>query len=150
MIVAWAAVLPTFPMSTRSAVQDAQPIAIEDDVVVFGVNPRAFDRSAARLKRDAPAIRAALAEHLGVGPRFRVVKDESLSDSLTSRGPKSAGESPSEEPPPPPPPEAADEPEEVIDLTELVDAPKAEAAVDSVLRLQNDFGATVVDEIPRT
>jgi DNA polymerase III subunit gamma/tau len=150
VIVAWAAVLPTFAMSTRSAVQDAQPIAIEDDVVVFGVNPRAYDRSAARLKRDAPAIRAALAEHLGVGPRFRVVKDESLSDSLTSRGPKPAGTGPAEEPPPPPPPEAADEPEEIIDLTELVDAPKAEAAVDSVLRLQNDFGATVVDEIPRT
>ena len=150
VIVAWAAVLPTFPMSTRSAVQDAQPIAIKDDVVVFGVNPRAYDRSAARLKRDAPAIRAALAEHLGVGPRFSVVKDESLSDSLTSRGPRPAGADPAEEPPPAPPPEAVDEPEEIVDLTELVDAPKAEAAVDSVLRLQNDFGATVVDEIPRT
>lgn len=150
VIVAWAAVLPTFPMSTRSAVQDAQPIAIKDDVVVFGVNPRAYDRSAARLKRDAPAIRAALAEHLGVGPRFSVVKDESLSDSLTSRGPRPAGDDAAEEPPPAPPPEAVDEPEEIVDLTELVDAPKAEAAVDSVLRLQNDFGATVVDEIPRT
>ncbi len=150
VIVAWAAVLPTFPMSTRSAVQEAQPIAIEDDVVVFGVAPRAFDRSAARLKRDAPTIRAALAEHLGVGPRFRVVPDESLTDSLTSRGPRPAGDEPAEEPPPPPPPEAADEPEEIVDLTELVDAPKAEAAVDSVSRLQNDFGATVVDEIPRT
>ncbi|MGZ8765782.1 MAG: DNA polymerase III subunit gamma/tau [Acidimicrobiia bacterium] len=150
VIVAWAAVLPTFPMSTRSAVQEAHPVAIEDDVVVFGVAPRAFDRSAARLKRDAPTIRAALAEHLGVGPRFRVVKEESLTDSLTSRGPLRAGEAPVEEPPPPPSPDAADEPEEIVDLTELVDAPKAEAAVDSVSRLQNDFGATVVDEIPRT
>ena len=150
VIVAWAAVLPTFPMSTRSAVQVAQPIAIEDDVVVFGVAPRAFDRSAARLKRDAPTIRAALAERLGVGPRFRVVPDESLTDSLTSRGPRPAGDAPAEEPPPPPSPEAADGPEEIVDLTELVDAPKADAAVDSVSRLQNDFGATVVDEIPRT
>jgi len=128
-------------------VQEAQPIAIEDDVVVFGVSPRAFDRSAARLKRDAPSIRAALAEHLGVGPRFRVVPDESLTDSLTSRVPGGSGEVAPEEQSAPPPPE---EPEELVDLDELVDAPKAEAAVDSVSRLQNDFGATVVDEIPRT
>ncbi len=146
VIVAWAAVLPTLPMSTRSAVQEAQPIAIEDDVVVFGVSPRAFDRSAARLRRDAPSIRAALAEHLGVGPRFSVVRDESLTDSLTARAPGGSGAPGSDEPPPPP----ADEPEEIVDLDELVDAPKAEAAVDSVSRLQNDFGATVVDEIPRT
>jgi DNA polymerase III subunit gamma/tau len=147
VIVAWAAVLPTLPMSTRTAVQEAQPIAIEDDVVVFGVLPRAYDRSAARLRRDAPSIRAALAEHLGVGPRFSVVRDESLSDSLTSRVPGGSGEPAAEEPPPAP---APDEPEEIVDLEELVDAPKAEAAVDSVSRLQNDFGATVVDEIPRT
>jgi DNA polymerase-3 subunit gamma/tau len=147
VIVAWAAVLPTFAMSTRSAVQEAQPIAIEDDVVVFGVSRRAFERSAARLKRDAPTIRAALAEHLGVGPRFRVVPDDSLSDSLTSRVPSPSEAAAPEEPPPAPPPE---EPEEIIDLEELVDAPRTEAAVDSVSRLQNDFGATVVDEIPRT
>lgn len=146
VIVAWAAVLPTLPMSTRTAVQEAQPIAIEGDVVVFGVSPRAYERSAARLRRDAPSIRAALAEHLGVGPRFSVVSDESLSDSLTSRMPGALGEAVAGEPPPSPP---ADEPEEIVDLEELVDAPKAEAAVDSVSRLQNDFGATVVDEIPR-
>ena len=98
------------------------------------------------MRRDAPSIRAALAEHLGVGPRFSVVSDESLSDSLTSRMPGASGEAVAGEPPPSPP---ADEPEEIVDLEELVDAPKAEAAVDSVSRLQNDFGATVVDEIPR-
>ena len=136
-------------MSTRSAVQEAQPIAIKDDVVVFGVAPSAYDRSAARLRRDAPEIRSALAVHLGVGPRFSVVKDESLTDSLTARGPRPAGEAPVEEPPPATEAGAADEPEEIVDLTELVDAPEAEAAVDSVSRLQNDFGATVVDEIPR-
>ena len=37
-----------------SAVQEAQPIAVEGDVVVFGVAPRALDRSAARFRRDAP------------------------------------------------------------------------------------------------
>ena len=150
VIVAWAAVLPTLAMSTRSAVQEAQPIAIKDDVVVFGVAPSAYERSAARLRRDAPEIRAALAVHLGVGPRFSVVKDDSLADSLTARASQPPGAAPDEEPPPAPPPDAPDESEEIVDLSELVDAPEAEAAVDSVSRLQNDLGATVVDEIPRT
>jgi hypothetical protein len=86
-----------------------------------------------------------------VSPRFRVVADESLTDSLTSSGPRPAADegAAEERAPSPPAPEEADEPEEIVDLDELVDAPKADAAVDSVSRLQNDLGATVVDEIPR-
>ena len=42
------------------------------------------------------------------------------------------------------------EPGDVVDPDELADAPPAGTTVDSLSRLQNDFGATVVDEIPQT
>jgi hypothetical protein len=57
-----------------------------------------------------------------------------------------ADEAPTGDPPPPPEPPV----DEVVDPAELVDAPPSGAAVDSVSRLQTDFGATVVEEIPRT
>jgi hypothetical protein len=47
-------------------------------------------------------------------------------------------------PPGEPPPELDDE----VDLTELRDAP-AVPAVDSITRLQERFGASVVEELPR-
>ena len=149
MIVAWAAVLPTLPMSTRSAVQEAQPIAIEDDVVVFGV---ARVRSTGRRPASGATPRRSGRRSPRTSASDRASAwspDDSLSDSLTTRGPRAGGRhaaprSLHQHPP------AAEEPEEIVDLDELVDAPEAEAAVDSVLRLQNDFGATVVDEIPRT
>ena len=40
---------------------------------------------------------------------------------------------------------------DLVDPSELVDAPKgAGAAVDSVSRLEDAFGATVIEEVPRT
>jgi DNA polymerase-3 subunit gamma/tau len=141
VIVAWAAVLPQLALSTRNVVQEAQPIAIEDDVVVFGVAPRAMERAKPRFQKEAPQIRAALSEHLGANPRFRLVPHDALTASSL--------------PPAPAAPATPDEPvvdatEDVPDPAELVDAPPSGAAVDSVSRLQSDFGATVVEEIPRT
>jgi DNA polymerase-3 subunit gamma/tau len=140
VIVAWAAVLPQLALSTRNVVQEAQPIAIEDDVVVFGVAPRAMDRAKPRFQKEAPQIRAALSEHLGANPRFRLVPHDALT---ASSPPASAAPSAPDEP-------VLDATEDVPDPAELVDAPPSGAAVDSVSRLQSDFGATVVEEIPRT
>ena len=97
-----------------------------------------------------PTIRAALAEHLGVGPRFRVVQDESLSRFAHVAGPAAGGRRARRGASTSASSTRPRSRRRSSISTELVDAPTAEAAVDSVSRLQNDFGATVVDEIPRT
>ena len=35
--MAWAAILPTLPVATKAAAKDAQPIALDDGVITFGV-----------------------------------------------------------------------------------------------------------------
>ena len=149
VVVAWAAVLAGLSLAIRNAVQEAQPIAIEDDIVVFGVAPRAMERTKRRFHREAPEIRAALAAHLGANPRFRLVAQEGLepppTPSTDAPAPQNqsgeSAESDGSEP---------SEPGDVVDPDELADAPPAGTTVDSLSRLQNDFGATVVDEIPQT
>ena len=44
VILAWATVLPELSVATRSAVQEAQPLSVDGDVVTFGVSPRAASK----------------------------------------------------------------------------------------------------------
>jgi DNA polymerase-3 subunit gamma/tau len=142
VIVAWAAILPELPVATRSSVQEAQPLGVEDDVITFGVPPRLFEAAAPRFRREADNIRAALSERLGRRARFNLVAHEGFAGSA-----------------PEPPPASAPPESETIDLTtddeppvdpdELVDAVPDERPGEPMQMLTNDLGATVVEERPR-
>jgi hypothetical protein len=136
VIEAWAEVLGALKAPVRAAIQDAQPIALEAGVIVFGVPPRRKDAINERFRKEAAVIKDAFATRLGSEPRFSMrAHDFESTDAL--RPPESADE-------PPPPPE-----EEAVDLDELVDA-KDSPPPDSVSRLMADLGAEVVEERPRS
>jgi DNA polymerase-3 subunit gamma/tau len=132
VIEAWASVLGELSPPVRAAVQDAQPIALEDGVIVFGVPANRRDAVNDRLRKENETIKTAFTNKLGSAPRFAVrAHDFNTPDALK-------------------PPEPHDEPEtepEHIDLEELVDAP--DLPPDSISRLTNQLGAEVVEEIPR-
>jgi DNA polymerase-3 subunit gamma/tau len=133
VIEAWAGVLGELSAPVRAAVQDAQPIALEDGVIVFGAPPKRRDAVNDRFRKEADTIKNAFANKLGQAPRFSVrAHDFEAHDALR------------------PVPAAEPEPEteaEHIDLEDLVDAP--DVPPDSISRLTNQLGAEVVEEIPR-
>lgn len=136
VVIAWADVLARLPIATRSAVSEAQPIALDGDVVTFGVAPALMESAKPRFQKAAPTIREELASRLGRTLRFKVVRHDEFADS-SPRSSKPAG---TDAPEP--------EPEDAVDLSELVDA--TDAPVPNALnRLQQRFDATVVDESGR-
>ena len=143
VIVAWGELLPELPVATRTAVQNAQPLRVDNDVVIFGVAPAMLEAARPRFKKEADTIRAALAARLGRSVRFNLEAAEqfSLGDAPGSGAP--AGEAP------PGAPEADAEPPEDIDLTEMTDAGPEASTSASVSVLQDRLGATVVEEVPR-
>jgi DNA polymerase-3 subunit gamma/tau len=162
VIVAWASILPELPVATRSAVQEAQPLKVEGDIITFGVPPRLFEAASPRFRREADTIRAALSERLGRRARFTLVAHEgfaSTSPAAPSPSPPPVASTEPNEPPPPPPPTAdPEQPAAVVDLTpeetaidpqELVDAAPDDGARDSMQMLTENLGATVVEERPR-
>ena len=136
VVLAWAELLPTFAMATRSAVQHAQPIRIDGDVVVFGIAPQMLAAAQPRFRSNADTIRTALTARLGRTPRFSLV----ASDAVDLQGAPGVG---ADEPPPAAPPPDEVEPDEIED------ARPAGPAVTSVGILEAEFGATVVEEHPR-
>ena len=143
-IVAWAGVLDAIPRSLRASIQEAQPVRVDGNVIVFGVARSHIDTVKPKFQRDADAIRGAFIERLGGPPRFAF-------------SPHEWGEG--EGPPhrlqvvadPEPEPVIDEEPIDLAEVAELEDAPKsAGAAVDSLSRLTDTFGATVVDEQPKS
>jgi DNA polymerase-3 subunit gamma/tau len=154
VVLAWAEILPTFSPATRSAVQHAQPVRVDGDVVVFGIAPQMLAAARPRFKSNADAIRDALTQRLGRTPRFSLV----ASEDVDLQGPGDPGSAvdhtdapgarrvatdapPVGEPPPPD--------DEDLSIDDLVDAQPAEPAVSSVGILEAEFGATVVEEHPR-
>jgi DNA polymerase-3 subunit gamma/tau len=131
VILAWATVLPELPVATRSAVQEAQPLSVEGDVVTFGVSPRLIEAARPRFRREADTIRQALSQHVGTSLRFNLVAHEGFN-----------GE-PSASPPPEP---AAEEPDDVvIEADETATAPGVESTSPTNM-LTESLGATVVEE----
>jgi DNA polymerase III subunit gamma/tau len=151
VIVAWAAILPGFPPATKAAAKEAQPISIDGDVIVFGVPRNLLESSKPRFRREADTIRGALSERLGRrGLKFSLVAHDGFAE-VPSDPPRTA-KGASAEPAAPPAPTAVDVPpqddDEHIDITELVDAPPGDAAVDSLSMLTRQLDATVVEEVP--
>jgi DNA polymerase-3 subunit gamma/tau len=144
VIEAWPKALESLKAPLRAAIQDAQPIGIEDGVIVFGAPPgKRFETINARFRSEATAIKEALEPLLGSQPRFRLLAhDFEAHDALK---PVSGGGDTS-----PAPASDAPAPEEHhdIDLEELTEAPDAEIP-DPASRLVAGLGAQVVEERPR-
>jgi DNA polymerase-3 subunit gamma/tau len=134
VIEAWAGVLRELTPPVRAAVQDAQPIALEDGVIVFGAPPKRRDAVNDRFRKEADTIKNAFASKLGRAPRFSVRAHDFESHDALRPAPVDEERQPEHE-------------HEHIDLEDLVDAP--DAPPDSITRLTNQLGAEVVEEIPR-
>jgi DNA polymerase-3 subunit gamma/tau len=171
VIVAWAEILPELPMATRTAVQTAQPLRLEGHVIVFGVPPNLIEAAKPRFHRAADSIREAFSRRLGRTMKFKIAPAEDFTEiSATVRGSGGAsgpggrgggrGGDPSRDEPPlgePPPdddppdsgPPRQPEADEHIDLSETVDAGSVDVGASSVGLLEQQLGATVVEEKPR-
>jgi hypothetical protein len=134
VIVAWNEILHVLPPATRAAVSEAQPLAVVDDVITFGVPKARYETALPRFKKEADNIRTALSEKLGRRMMFKAVAHDGF-----DADPVTAPIVPDEEPPD----------DEMVDLAELVDQESAAPAVDSVTLITQSLGATVVEEVPR-
>jgi DNA polymerase III subunit gamma/tau len=137
VIVAWATVLPELPVATRSAVQEAQPLSVEGDVVTFGVSPRLIEAARPRFRREADTIRDALSQQVGRSLRFNLVAHEGFSGERAAAATKRAT------PPPEPEPEELDD---VVGEPDEVAPPPGVESTSPTNMLTESLGATVVEE----
>ena len=134
VILAWATVLPELSVATRSAVQEAQPLSVDGDVVTFGVSPRLIEAARPRFRREANTIRDALSRHVGTSLRFNLVPHEGFSGEPAASAPA--------EPPDAVPDESDDA---VVEPDEGSTPPGVESASPANM-LTESLGATVVEE----
>ncbi|HEV3136052.1 MAG TPA: DNA polymerase III subunit gamma/tau [Acidimicrobiia bacterium] len=134
VILAWATVLPELSVATRSAVQEAQPLSVDGDVVTFGVSPRLIEAARPRFRREANTIRDALSRHVGTSLRFNLVPHEGFSGERAA-SPQAA--LPDAEP---------DESDDlIVEPDESATPPGVESASPANM-LTESLGATVVEE----
>jgi DNA polymerase-3 subunit gamma/tau len=142
VILAWPAALEALKAPVRATVVQAQPIGIEDGVIVFGAPRQRFEAINARFRGEAPAIKEALEAQLGTQPKILVrPHDFDTTDALRPTSTPAEPAVTHDEPRP-------DDHDEHIDLDELADAPSAPAP-DPAARLMADLGAEVVEERAR-
>ena len=100
VIVAWAGVLDALPRSLRASIQEAQPVAVDGNVIVFGVARSHIDTVRPKFQRNADAIREAFIARLGgsaavqvhpprVGRRARVPRTGCARSRIPNRSPRS-------------------------------------------------------------
>ncbi len=143
-IVAWANVLAGLPKALTTAIMEAQPVRVDGNVIVFGVARSHIDTVKPRFQKDADAIRQAFIRELGGPPRFSFTPHE------WGEGEGPPHRQARNEPEPDAPPDV-EEVVDIVDPSELEDAPMSEGpAVDSLSRLTDTFGATVVEEQPKS
>ena len=133
VIVAWATLLPELPVATRSAVQEAQPLSVEGDVVTFGVSPRLIEAARPRFRREADTIRDALSRQVGTRLRFNLVAHEGFS------GERAASAQPA-------PPVAEPEDDDIVIEPDESTAPPGVESASPANMLTESLGATVVEE----
>ena len=131
--MAWATLLPELPVATRSAVQEAQPLSVEGDVVTFGVSPRLIEAARPRFRREADTIRDALSQHVGTRLRFNLVAHEGFS------GERAASAQPA-------PPVAEPEDDDIVIEPDESTAPPGVESASPANMLTESLGATVVEE----
>ncbi len=151
VIVAWSEIVPMFSPATRSAVQQAQPLRFEGDVLVFGVAPQMLGAARDRFRSQADIVREALTDKLG--KRFKFKLEPAPQFALDGPPGGGAADAPVTDAADEPPhddaaPPDADPPPEVVDTEDLTEVPP-EADPPPVNRLRDELGATVVEEVPR-
>jgi DNA polymerase-3 subunit gamma/tau len=162
VILAWAAILDQLGPSTRAAMREAQPLALDGPVLTLAV-PRTHHAAATgRLQREAENIREAMRTQLGVAFKFKVVATDGFpagtagdaAASAETHADTSGADAPGADDPggrvdaaggDEPPPDDLD----YVDPSEIIDAPVADVAGDSVSMLAEKLGATVVEEVSR-
>ena len=143
VIVAWAAVIESLPRSLQTGIMEAQPVRVDGNVIVFGVARTHIDTVKPKFQKDAHSIREAFIRELGSAPRFMFTAHEWAPGDEPPHRRQDGSE------PEPPSPDV--DPVEFLEPHEFIDAPITEgAAVDSVTRLTDAFGATVVEEQPKS
>ncbi len=156
VIVAWSEIVPLFSPATRSAVQQAQPLRFEGDVLVFGVAPQMLGAARDRFRSQADIVREALTDKVGKRFKFKLeaapefALDGPSTAASSSSGAEDAGEEPPRDDPPRdagPAPDAEALPD-AVDTDDLTEVPP-ETDPPPVSRLRDELGATVVDEVPR-
>jgi DNA polymerase-3 subunit gamma/tau len=141
VVEAWPATLNELKAPLRAAIQDAQPIAIDQHgVIVFGVPKPRYDVINERFRKDADTIKQAFVAKLGAAPRFKL-RPHDFDDPGALR-PADGAVAPRPEPGAGVDLGDAGDPG---DLVGAVDAPP----MDSVARLVTDLGAEIVGERPR-
>ena len=138
VILAWSDLLGELPPATKAAAQEAQPLSVDDNVITFGVPPGQLPNAKPRFQKEADTIRDALSSRLGRRMLFRLIAHEGFESEPQRSG--SRAEPALDDAPPD---------DDVVDLTELVDADANGAAVDSVSVIAQRLDATVVEERPR-
>jgi hypothetical protein len=120
-------------VATRSAVQEAQPLSVEDDVVTFGVSPRLIEAARPRFRREADTIRDALSQQVGTRLRFNLVAHEGFSGERAASAP-------------PAPPVAEPEDDDIVIEPDESTAPPGVESASPTNMLTESLGATVVEE----
>jgi hypothetical protein len=152
-------VLEGLPRSLRSSIQEAQPLSVDGNVITFGVSRTQIDNVKPRFVKDADTIRQKFIEQLGSSPKFKFAEHSwtGANGGGRARAPRqgptleTVPSDPDGSDPGPDEPPAQDVVIDLVDMADVVDAPKdAGAAVDSISRLEDALGATVVEEVPRT
>jgi DNA polymerase-3 subunit gamma/tau len=149
VIEAWPETLALLKAPTRAGIQDAQPIALENGIVVFGVPKIRFDAINERFRKEAAAIKDAFATRLGAAPRFMLrAHDFEATDAFRPPAGGVAAAAPTPVANEPEPPPVDDEIVDLDDIDDLEDAP--DAPPDSVSRLVSGLGAEIIDERRRS
>ena len=87
--------------------REAQPLAVDDGVITFGVPKAHYETALPRFKKEADNIRAALSQKLGRRMMFKPVAHDGFdADPLTASAPRA------DEPP---------DDDEMLDISEMVD-----------------------------
>jgi len=133
VILAWATLLPELSVATRSAVQEAQPLSVDGDVVTFGVSPRLIEAARPRFRREADTIRDALSRHVGTSLRFNLVPHEGFSGERAASAPAE-------------PPDVPDESDDMIVESDEGTTPPGVESASPANMLTESLGATVVEE----
>ena len=137
VVLAWADLLGALPPATRAAAQEAQPLSVDENVITFGVPRGLLGNARPRFQKEADTIRDALSSRLGRRMMFRLVGHDGFAADPTL---SSRSAAPVDEPP---------DDDDVLDLTELVDAHDGGPPVDSVSLAAQRLDAIVVEELPR-
>lgn len=148
VVEAWPDVMAALKPPLRAAIEDAQPVAVQGSVVVFGVPPRRIEAIRNRFQAEADTIRTVLGERLGAPPQFRLRPyDFEAPGAFVGRGP-TGGPVIAPAQPTASGARVEDPDDDPIDLEELVDAGD-DVPNDSAARLIAELGAQVVEERSR-